>query len=103
MTPFRLTDDILNYYQKLCEFKGDARILDNFTFIYPVEHEKFPKTFTTSKLLYYSHKTMMQLKELIKGKNAYIVPAIVSEEDVKISLFLNCPLLGPNLEDALNF
>jgi hypothetical protein len=45
---------------------------------------------------------MMQLKELIKGKKAYIVPSIVSEEDVRISLFLNCPVLGPNTEDALN-
>ena len=41
----------------------------------------------------YSPKTVKRIKSLIKGKQAYIVPGIASNDDIKISIAITVPIL----------
>ncbi len=41
----------------------------------------------------YSPKTIKKIKNLMMGKQAYIVPGIVSSDDIKLSIRLAIPIL----------
>lgn len=42
----------------------------------------------------YSPRIFKRLKSMIKGKQAYIVPGIVSSDDIKLSIKLKIPILS---------
>lgn len=42
----------------------------------------------------YSSKTVKRIKNLIKGKQAYIVPGMPSNDDIKLSIALQVPILS---------
>ena len=44
-------------------------------------------------MLIYSPKTVKRIKNLIKGKQALIVPGVPSTDDVKLSILLQVPIL----------
>ena len=52
-------------------------------------NDSFPSHFSLSQILLYSPRIMKRIKRLIKNKNAYIVPGIPSNDDIKLSNMLN--------------
>jgi hypothetical protein len=53
-------------------------------------------------LLLYSPKSLKKIKSLVKGKQAYIVPGIVSQDDIKLSIALGVPIMsGESQKSAL--
>lgn len=42
----------------------------------------------------YSPKTVKRIKSLIKGRQAYIVPGIANNDDLKLSITLQIPILS---------
>ena len=61
--------------------------------IVPDNIQKFPHHFSLSQILLYSPKTIKRIKNLIKGRQAYIVPGIPSTDDIKLSIMLSVPIL----------
>jgi len=41
----------------------------------------------------YSPRVMKRIKSMIKGKQAYIVPGIISSDDIKLSIRFNIPMM----------
>lgn len=53
-----------------------------------------------STLLKYSPRSMERIKILIKGRDAYIVPGVMSHDDIYVSDLLEIPVLGSEPEIA---
>ena len=53
-----------------------------------------------STLLKYSPRSMERIKNLIKGREAYIVPGVMSHDDIYLSDLLEVPILGSEPEIA---
>ena len=51
-------------------------------------------------LLKYSPRSMERIQNLIKGRDAYIVPGVMSHDDIYLSDLLNVPILGSEPEIA---
>jgi hypothetical protein len=60
--------------------------------MFPEMNDTFPSHFSLSQILLYSPRIMKRIKRLIKNKNAYIIPGIPSNDDIKLSNTLNVNL-----------
>lgn len=45
-------------------------------------------------MLLYSPRVMKRIRSMIKGKQAYIVPGVVSGDDIKLSIRFDIPMLS---------
>lgn len=94
VSPFQMTPDVLGYYTKILEIgdieSGNKRV----HFVVPENIERFPNHFSLTQILLYSPKTLQRIKSMIKGKQAYIVPGSVSQDDVKLSIRLAIPIFS---------
>jgi len=93
VTPFQMTNDILGYYMKILEIGEIDNATQKITFITPDNVQRFPHHYSLAQMLIYSPKTIKRIKNLIKGKQAYIVPGLPSTDDVKLSIMLSIPTL----------
>lgn len=67
-------------------------------FVCPENHHRFPAHFSLALKLYYSPKAMRRILQLIRGREAYIVPGHVGPEDLLLAVCMNLPLMGPEPE-----
>lgn len=49
-------------------------------------------------MLLFSCMSLNRIKNVIKGKNSFIVPGVVSKYDVTLSMYLECPILMDEFE-----
>ena len=89
-----MTQDVLGYYMKILEISGLSAENSRVNFVVPENTDKFPNHFSLSQLLLYSPKALNCIKSMIKGKQAYIVPGMLSTDDIKLSIAFNIPLLA---------
>lgn len=61
----------------------------------------FTNKINISTKLYYNSKTIRRLKKKIKDFSAYFVTSYPSLVDVKLSAYMNIPILGGNLLKTL--
>mmetsp|Transcript_36645 Transcript_36645/g.36256 ORF Transcript_36645/g.36256 Transcript_36645/m.36256 type:complete len:261 (+) Transcript_36645:953-1735(+) len=61
--------------------------------IVPENAHKFPSHFSLTQCLLYSPKAMKRIKNLIRGKQAYLVPGRANTDDIKLSINLTVPIL----------
>ena len=92
--PFPITEDITQYYFKILELGDVQQYKDRLYFLRPENSETFPSHFSLSKKLLYSPRAIKRIRQLIRGKTAYIVPGYPSSDDVKLSHLLQVPLMG---------
>ena len=94
VSPFQMTPDVLGYYTKILEIgdidSGNKRV----HFVVPENIDRFPNHFSLTQILLYSPKTLQRIKSMIKGKQSYIVPGNVSQDDVKLSIRLAIPIFS---------
>lgn len=70
-----------------------------YKIVIPEALESFPThNMTLSTLLKYSPKALRRISNLIKGREAYIVPGIMNQDDVHIADVLNVPVMSSEPE-----
>jgi len=89
-----MTQDVLGYYMKILEISGFSAENSRVHFVVPENIDKFPNHYSLAQALLYSPKVIKRIKSMIKGKQAHIVPGIVSSDDIKLSIAFNIPILA---------
>ncbi|XP_071392408.1 IQ motif-containing protein H [Centroberyx affinis] len=107
VSPRHLGDDILHYYSSLLKLHGASEVGDaeltqssscikRFTILTPDAVEYFPThNMCLSTLLKYSPRTLQRIRNLIQGKEAYIVGGVAHVDDLAVADELGVPILGP--------
>ncbi|XP_047452635.1 IQ motif-containing protein H [Mugil cephalus] len=102
-----LGDDILHYYTSLLKCDGAADGADagatlalscmrRFIILTPEAVDHFPThNMCLSTLLKYSPRTLKRIRNLIQGKQAYIVGGVAHTDDLAVADELGVPILGP--------
>ena len=94
VTPFQMTSDVIGYYMKILEIGDVKDAQSRLNIVVPDNIHKFPHHFSLSQMLMYSPKTLKKIKNLIQGKQAFIVPGTASIDDIKLSIRLAIPILS---------
>ncbi|KAL5004265.1 hypothetical protein ScPMuIL_017721 [Solemya velum] len=110
ISPVPLSDETLQYYSKLLGLKlaidsgnvddqGDMN--ERYKIIVPEAIKSFPAhRMCLSTTLKYSPTTVKRIKNLIRGREAYIVPSVPHKDDLAIADMLDVPILSPLPEIA---
>ncbi|KAL4463088.1 hypothetical protein ABPG74_007089 [Tetrahymena malaccensis] len=94
ISPYELPSEVVNYYYKILELGDISDYRSRLHFISPEKAYDFPSHYSTSRLLLYSPKALKRIKNLIKGKQAYIVPGYPSNDDIKLAKSIDVPLMS---------
>lgn len=105
------TDDLHRYYTRLLgispalksgtplNIENEVQVSSKFTVIVPEAVSKFPThCMSLAQHLKYSCKAMNRLKNLVKGKQALIIPGIVCLDTLAIGDDLDVPIYGSEPE-----
>ncbi|XP_054588993.1 IQ motif-containing protein H isoform X2 [Nothobranchius furzeri] len=105
--PLRLGEDVLQYYNSLLTCDETVEGADtsttqaspgnrHFVILTPEAVDHFPThNMCLSTLLKYSPRTLRRIKNLIQGKQAYIVGGVGHMDDLAVADELDVPILGP--------
>ncbi|XP_026782757.3 IQ motif-containing protein H isoform X1 [Pangasianodon hypophthalmus] len=102
--PVHLGEDLIHYYTHLLGLNGavetgmptPSRCAKNFTILTPEAHQHFSShCMCVSTLLKYSPHTLRRIKNLIQGKQAYLVSGVPHMDDLAVADELGVPVLGP--------
>ena len=91
--PYELSEEILSYYYSILENIGITNLEKRVHFLVPESTEFLPLNYSLSKLLFFSHRTLMEITKLVYGKKCYIIPGIIGDIEEKLSVALNIPIL----------
>ena len=100
ISPYTLPDDIKAYYNKLLEVGGVQNIANKLRILVPENADKYPEHFSLSTLLYYSPRAIRRIRQLLRSRCAYIVPAVVGPDEKRLSMLLKIPMLAADPELA---
>ena len=93
VSPFTFTNDVLGYYMKILQIGDIEEASTRLHIIVPENAQRFPSHYSLTQCLLYSPKSMKRIKNLIRGKQAYLVPGRASTDDIKLSINLTVPIL----------
>lgn len=93
VSPFTFTNDVLGYYMKILQIGDIEEASTRLHIIVPENAHKFPSHYSLTQCLLYSPKSMKRIKNLIRGKQAYLVPGRANTDDIKLSINLTVPIL----------
>ena len=93
MAPYTLTSEVFKYYMKILELVEIEEPSKRFHLVVPENYVRFNNHLSLSQAVLYSPKALQQIHNIIEGKQAYIVPGKVGENDVKLSIQLGIPIM----------
>lgn len=94
VSPYKLNENIINYYIKLLKLKDIKDIESRLCFVYPENNDRFPDFFSLSSLLLYSPHCLQFIRNYIKDSISYIVPNYLGPEDKSLAMTLKLPILS---------
>jgi hypothetical protein len=89
-----LQPELLTYYYRMMELAGIDNYRERLIFMAPELSSRFPEHFSTAKLLYYSVRTLNQLKIITSDLPTILYPGQPCNELMKICDFLDCFLFS---------
>lgn len=98
--PHPISEAIKKYYLKLMTSNESVDVLHRVRFIVPEYYHFFPKEYPLTKLLYYSSRTIQQIKRIVGDNYAYLVTGQAGETDYLLAHALHMPLYQGNLQLA---
>lgn len=81
-----LSPEVLSYYSKVLKIGGVTNPEKRFTVLASENNNKFPSHFSLTQLILYSPKCIKRLQRLAEDKFTYIVPGIMSFDEVKLAV-----------------
>ncbi|EDO37640.1 predicted protein, partial [Nematostella vectensis] len=109
--PVEVNEEVYQYYAKLLAMKArplsstkkpgeeDDNIENRYKIIVPDAVNSFPThNMSLSSILMYSPRTIKRIRNLIKGRDAYIVSGVVNKDDVYVADLLDIPILSAEPE-----
>lgn len=100
ISPFELGNEVLSYYFSILQTLGIENAKERFHLIVPTMSTELPPHYSLSQLLLYSKQSIKKIKNFIKNREmqCYIVPGKVNLNDLKLSMYLECPILLDDYE-----
>lgn len=81
-----MTNDVMGYYMKILEIGDVENPNTRLNIVVPDNIARFPLHFSLAQVLMYSPKTIKRIRNLIKGRQAYIVPGVANTDDIRLSI-----------------
>ncbi|XP_067666806.1 IQ domain-containing protein H-like [Haliotis asinina] len=110
VSPVPLSDETLQYYFKLLGLKSavDSGVVEDqcdmterYKIIVPEAIKSFPThRMCLATLLRYSPETLKRIKNLIRGREAFIVTGVPHKDDLAVADILDVPILSPEPDVA---
>ena len=94
VAPKLFHEDILDYYAKMMQLRGIRNPPGRFQVVVP-ENMGLHHSLSLTQGLLCSPKALKRIRQLIQGRQAYVVPEVVTHSELKVCAQLQLPLLGP--------
>ncbi|KAF1329887.1 hypothetical protein FI667_g5504, partial [Globisporangium splendens] len=94
VSPFELTSEVGQYFMKLLQLGGIADPVMRAGLVFPEQATRFPAHFSLTTVLLYSPHCLRRIGRCIKGKEAYLVTGMPGQEEKRLAMTLNVPILG---------
>ncbi len=86
ISPIPVEEDILDYYVQLLSMEGHQNIRERVHIITPENYNVFGHhNLSLATYMLYSPRALRRVRNLLKGKEAYIVPGVVSRDDITLA------------------
>lgn len=103
VSSYEIPDDVINYYVSILSTLGINNVKERIHFVVPDTAKLLPSHFSLTSLLLFSTSSCQKIMKLIKNRIAYIVPGTPSTVDMRLSMYLECPILYTESEASATF